>query len=168
MAIDAEGAGPEVARIGDVGRRRGGFAAAGGILLVVLVLGIDALAVGVLFGDGLEALAVESGFHGEDGVEAPFTSGDAQDQLLFGFSDGLEAIDEVLEEEQEVVGIVIEDDVFVGAEAVDQAIAAGFVFAFGGAGTGGFLCVTAIGFYFGLAGWMRWLIHGAVPFASML
>lgn len=165
IAIEAEGAGPEVRGIEYVRRGRGGLAAIGSILLI---LGVDALAVGILFGDGLEAFAVEGGFHGEDGVEAPLTGGHAQDEFLFDFADGLKAIDEVLEKEQEVGGVVIKDEVFVGAQSVDETIAAGFGFAFGRAGAGRFLCIAAIGFDSGLAGLVRGFFHCVVPFASMV
>ena len=141
-AVDVEGAGEEVSGIGCGRRGRGGVAVGGGVLLV---LGVEPPAAGVLFGDGHEALAVDAGFEGKRATEAPFVGGDAEDQSFLGFADGLEAIDVILEQEEELGGFVVGEDMFVGAQAVHQAIAAGFIFAFRCAGAGGFLCVTAIG-----------------------
>jgi hypothetical protein len=68
----------------------------------------------------VEAVAVDAGFHGEDAVETPLVGGDAQDQFLFAGADGAEAIEEVLNEEEEVFGILAGQDVFVGAQAVAE------------------------------------------------
>jgi hypothetical protein len=62
--------------------------------------------------------------------------GNAQDQVFFGGADGLEAVQVVVEEEEELFGIFIEQDVFVGAQAVEEAIAAGRGFAFSAAWSG--------------------------------
>ncbi len=148
-AVDVEGAGEEVSGIGRGRRRWGGVAVGGGVLLVFEV---EPLAAGILFGDGHEALAIDAGFEGKRAAEAPFVGGDTEDQSFLGFADGLEAIDVILEEEKELGGFVVGEDMLVGAQTVHQAIAAGFIFAFRCTGAGGFLCVTAIGLDFGVAG----------------
>ena len=73
----------------------------------------------------------------------------------FSSADGLEAVQMVVEEEEELGGIFVEQDVFVGAEAVEEAIAAGCVFAFGSARASRFLCVLAVGVDLGLGGCAR-------------
>jgi hypothetical protein len=147
--IDVEGAGEEVSGIGCGRRGRGGVAVGGAVLLV---LGVEPLAAGILFGYGHEALAVDAGFEGKRATEAPFVGGDTEDQSFLGFADGLEAIDVILQQEEELGGFVVGEDMFVGAQTVHQAIAAGFIFAFRCTGAGGFLCVTAIGLDFSVAG----------------
>ena len=90
----------------------------------------------VFGGDRLEALPVDAGLHGEGTVEAPLTGGDAHDQFLFALADGAEAVVEVFEEDEEFFGIFVEEEVFVGAQAVDESIAAGCGSAFRGTWTG--------------------------------
>ena len=51
----------------------------------------------------------------------------------------------IVEEAEEIFGILVEHDVFVGAQAVEKAITAGSGFAFGGARAGRFLGVLAVG-----------------------
>src|ERR1039457_3780117 len=78
--------------------------------------------------------------------------GDAQDQFFFGGADGAEAIQVIVDEEEELFGVLVEQDVFVGAQAVEEAIAAGCGFAFGCFWASLFLCVPAVGVDLGLAG----------------
>ena len=121
------------------------------------MLGVAALEVPVPCGDHLEVLPVDAGFHGEDAVEAPLIGGDAQDQFLFAIADGAEAVEVIVEEGEEVFGILVQQDVFVGTQAVEEAIAAGCVFAFGGARAGGFLGILAVSIDLGLAGCARFI-----------
>ncbi len=132
-AIDVEGAGQAVAGVG-WGGGRGHML---GVQLVVPFM-VDQLPfeLKVFGGDRLEALPVDAGLHGEGAVEAPLTGGDAHDQFLFAIADGAEAVVEVFEEDEEFFGIFVEEEVFVGAQAVDQAIAAGCGSAFRGTWTG--------------------------------
>jgi hypothetical protein len=95
--------------------------------------------------DFMKAVTVDAGFGGEGAAETPLAVGDAQDQSFFGGADGLEAVPVIVEEEQEVFGVLVEQDVFIGAQAVEEAVAAGCVFAFGGAGAGAFLRVFTVG-----------------------
>jgi hypothetical protein len=68
------------------------------------------------------------------------------------------AVIEVFEEDEEIFGIILVDqDVFVGAQAVEKAIAAGCGFTFGGARTGGFLGVLTVGVDLGLGGSARFV-----------
>src|ERR1039457_2764412 len=78
--------------------------------------------------------------------------GDAQDQFFFGGADGAEAIQVIVDEEEELFGGLVEQDVFVGAQAVEEAIAAGCGFAFGCFWASLFLGVPAVGVDLGLAG----------------
>ena len=133
FAIDVEGACQEVAVLGGDGR---GWHRIAVLFGPVLVPGVPLLADIVLIGDFLEAVAVDAGFHGEGTVETPLIGGNAQDQVFFGGADGLEAVQVVVEEEEELFGIFIEQDVFVGAQAVEEAIAAGRGFAFSAAWSG--------------------------------
>ena len=55
-----------------------------------------------------------------------------------------------MEEDEEIFGVLVEQDVFVGAQAVKETIAAGCGFAFGGARTGGFFRVLTVGVDLGL------------------
>jgi hypothetical protein len=113
------------------------------------------LEVPVPCGDHLEVLPVDAGFHGEDAVEAPLIGGDAQDQFLFAIADGAEAVEVIVEEGEEVFGILVQQDVFVGTQAAEEAIAAGCGLAFGGAWAGGFLGVPAVGVDLCLGGCAR-------------
>jgi len=81
--------------------------------------------------------------------------GNAQDQQILGFAGGAEAILHILDEILEVVETFVEHEVFGGAQAVEEAIAAGGVFAFGSAWAGGFLRVPAVGVDLGLGGRAR-------------
>ena len=119
------------------------------------MLGVAALEVPVPCGDHLEVLPVDAGFHGEDAVEAPLIGGDAQDQFLFAIADGAEAVEVIVEEGEEVFGILVQQDVFVGTQAAEEAIAAGCGLAFGGAWAGGFLGVPAVGVDLCLGGCAR-------------
>ena len=144
-AIDVEGAGQAVAGVG-WGGGRGHML---GVQLVVPFM-VDQLPfeLKVFGGDRLEALPVDAGLHGEGTVEAPLTGGDAHDQFLFALADGatddhflavaggLEAVVEVIEEEEKLFGVLVEQEVFVGAQAVDESIAAGCGSAFRGTWTG--------------------------------
>ena len=116
-----------------------------------------------LGGHVVEAVAVDAGLHGEDTVEAALVGGDAQDQVFFAGADGLEAVQVVVEEEKELFGILVEEDMFVGAQAVEEAIAAGCVFALGGARAGGFLGILAVSIDLGLAGCARFI--RIIPYA---
>ena len=100
---------------------------------------------------------------GEDTVEAALVGGDAQDQVFFAGADGLEAVQVVVEEEKELFGILVEEDMFVGAQAVEEAIAAGCGFALGGAWAGGFLGILAVSIDLGLAGCARFI--RIIPYA---
>ena len=111
-AIGDEGAGQEVAFVGRCGRRRDRVAVLFGLLFFV---GIAFLAVLVLVGDIVEAVAEDAGFHGEDAVETPLIGGDAEDQFFFAFADRVEGIEEVLDEGEEVFGVFAGEDVLVGA-----------------------------------------------------
>src|ERR1039458_3110734 len=113
---------------------------------------------GILMISGRASRAV-----GEDTVEAALVGGDAQDQVLFAGADGLEAVQVVVEEEKELFGILVEEDMFVGAQAVEEAIAAGCVFALGGARAGGFLGILAVSIDLGLAGCARFI--RIIPYA---
>src|ERR1039458_10216589 len=149
FAIHVEGAGQEVALVGRRGRRRHRFAVLFGVLFLRSVL---LLAEFFLCGDIVEAVAVDAGFEGEGAVQAPLVVGDAQDQFFFGGADGAEAIQVIVDEEEELFGVLVEQDVFVGAQAVEEAIAAGCGFAFGCFWASLFLCVPAVGVDLGLAG----------------
>src|ERR1019366_457619 len=107
---------------------------------------------GILMISGRASRAV-----GEDTVEAALVGGDAQDQVLFAGADGLEAVQVVVEEEKELFGILVEEDMFVGAQAVEEAIAAGCGFALGGAWAGRFLGVLTVGVDLGLGGGARFI-----------
>jgi hypothetical protein len=100
----------------------------------------------------VEAVAVDAGFHRDGAVEAPLIGGDTQDEVFFGRADGLEAVQVVVDEEEEFGGILVEQDVFVGAQAMEEAIAAGCVLALGGARASGFLSIPAIGLDLGFGG----------------
>src|ERR1039457_1858626 len=154
LAIDVESAGREVALVGRDGWRRRRFAVLFG---VVFFGGVPVLAALFLGGHVVEAVAVDAGLHGEDTVEAALVGGDAQDQVLFAGAYGLEAVQVVVEEEKELFGILVEEDMFVGTQAVEKAITAGSGFAFGGARAGGFLGVLAVGVDLGLAGGARFI-----------
>jgi hypothetical protein len=78
--------------------------------------------------------------------------GNAQDQQILGIADGAEAILHILDEILEVVETFVEHEVLGGAQAVEEAIAAGGIFAFGSAWAGGFLRVPAVGVELGLGG----------------
>ena len=109
----------------------------------------------------MEAAAVDAGFHGEDAAEAPLIGGDAQDQIFLRGADGLEAVQVVVEEDEEFGRVLVEEDVLVCAQTVKEAVAAGGGLACGGARAGGFLGIAAVGFDSGLAGLARfvWSIH---------
>src|ERR1035438_9687518 len=61
----------------------------------------------------------------------------------------------IVEEGEEVFGILVQQDVFVGTQAAEEAIAAGCGLAFGGAWAGGFLGVPAVGVDLCLGGCAR-------------
>ncbi len=156
--VDAESAGQEVARIGRDRRRRRRSAFFFGELRGHGVLFLAGL---VLVGDPLKEIAVDAGFQGKGAVEAPPQAGDAHDQVLFDGADGLEAVEMVVEAEEELFGILIEHDVFVGAQAVDEAIAAGCGLSRGGTRPGRFLGVFAVGIDLRLArlAGFVWVLH---------
>ena len=131
FAIHVEGASQEVALDGRGGRGWHRIAVFFGVSLFDVV---ELLADLFLLGDIVEAVAVDAGFRGEGAVETPLVVDDAQDQFFFAGADGAEAVQEVLEEEEEFFGVLVEQDVFVGAEAMFEAIAAGCGFTFGCAG----------------------------------
>ena len=83
--------------------------------------------------------------------------GDAQDQLFFAVAGRLEAAVEVVEEDEEIFGVLVEQDVFVGAQAVQEAVAAGCGFSFGGARAGRFFGVLTVGVDLGLGGGARFV-----------
>ena len=141
-AVDVEGAGQAVVCIWRNGGRRLRLFAKGGVLFL---LRVDSLLFRVLCGDLLEALAIDAGFHGERAVQAPLIGGDAADDHFLAVADGLEAAVEVIEEEEKLFGVLVEQDVFVGAQAVEEAIAAGCGFPGYGARAGGFLGVLPVG-----------------------
>jgi len=74
----------------------------------------------------------------------------------------LEAVEVVVEEDEELFRVLVEQDVFTGAQAMEKAIAAGCVFALGGARAGGFPGIFAIGLDPGLARFARFIriFHG--------
>jgi hypothetical protein len=151
--VDGESAGGQVAVVGRGERRRRGVVLVGPLY----VIGVPFLAGRVAVGDFLEKIAVDTGFHGEAAAETPLMGGDTQDQVLFGGADGLEAVQMVVEEDDESGGILVEQDVFVGAQAVQEAIAAGCGFSFGGAGAGGLFGVFAVGMDAGLGRGVRFV-----------
>ena len=165
LAIHLEGAGQEVALVGWSGRWRHRFAVFFGVSYLGGVLVLAEL---VDVGDALEVVAVDAGFHGEGAVEAPLIGGDAQDQGFFAGADGAEAVEEVLEEEEEVLGILAGEDVFVGAQAVAETVAAGCGFAFRGARAGGFLGVLAVGVDLGLGGFAGTIRFFRVPYLAFM
>jgi len=141
-AIDVEGAGQAVVRIGrDGGGRLRPFAIGG----VLFLLRVYSLLFRVLCGDLLEALAIDAGFHGEGSVEPPLIGGDAADDHYLAVADGLEAAVEVVEEQEKLFGVLVEQEMFVGAQAVEQAIAAGCGFSGCGARAGRFLGILPVG-----------------------
>ena len=75
--------------------------------------------------------------------------------VFFGGADGLEAVEVVLNAAEEFGGILVEQDVFVGTQAMEEAIAAGCFFTRGGAGASGFFGILAVGIDFRLAGSAR-------------
>ena len=115
------------------------------------------MVVGFFVGDLPKAVAEDAGFHGEGAAEAPLVVGDAQDQHFFAVAEGLEAVVEVFEEHEEIFGVLVEQDMFIGAQAVEEAIAAGCGFALGSARAGGFLGVLTVGVDLGLGGGARFV-----------
>ncbi len=98
-------------------------------------------------------------------------SGDAEHQFFLAFADWEEAVEEVVEEGEEVFRILAGEDVFVGAQAMEQVVAAGCGLTFRGARTSRFLRVFAIRSDAGLAGGVLFVpvFHVCtVPFALML
>jgi len=121
LMVVHEGAGEAVARVG------GGRVKFRVPFAVPLVNEQFFFEVTVFGGDPGEELAEDALFLGEVAVEAPLIGGDAGNDHLFGFADGAEGIVKTFEEELEVFGtIVIEQDMFVGAHAVGEAVAAGY------------------------------------------
>jgi hypothetical protein len=141
-AIGVEGAGQEVTLGGRSRRWRRGLAVLLGPLLCFGVLFFAGL---VLGGDILEAVAKDASFQGDGALQAPLIKADAQDQLFFAFADRTEAAEEVLEEEHEDAGIIVVEQVLVGARGAGDAVAAGFGFAFGGSGSGRLFRILAVG-----------------------
>src|SRR5450755_5053090 len=141
-AIELEGSGQAVGWIGE--GRRGRRVARPGFVILGLI-GVLLQAGVVIGGDLDQKLAVDTGFEEEGAVEAPLIGGDAHDEGFFAVADGLEAVIEIAEEVEKLFGLLIEEDVLVGAKAVDEAITAGCIFAFGGAGAGGLFRILAIG-----------------------
>src|ERR1017187_9016334 len=105
LAIHVEGAGQEVALVGRRGRRRHRFAVLFGVPFLRSVL---LLAEFFLCGDIVEAVAVDAGFEGEGAVQAPLVVCGAQDQFFFGGADGAEAIQVIVDEEEELLGVLVE------------------------------------------------------------
>jgi len=136
-----EGTGEAVASGRRLGRGRDAF---GIELVVAFVLHAASFAGFVTGGQGTETFAVESGFHGEGSLETPVVGRQAEHDLLFGGAARLKTVTVVLENGEEFLRRLVEQKVLVGAQAVDQVIAAGRGFAFRGARTGGFLGVAAI------------------------
>jgi hypothetical protein len=121
--IDHEGTGEAVVGVRRVG---GGRVGLGLPLVIYFLVGQFPFAVVVRGRDAREAVAEEGRFHGKGVFEAPHIGGDVGDQHFLAFADGAKGIVEVFEEQEEVFGIiVVKQDVFVGAQSVDQAIAAG-------------------------------------------
>ena len=122
-AIDREGAGQAVVRIG----RSGDGREAVGVQFAIPFVINQCFRAGVIRrGDPLETRTVDAGFEGEGTVEAPLIGGDARHEHFFGFASRAEGIVEVFEEQEEFFGIfAVKQDVFVGAQAVKEAIAAG-------------------------------------------
>jgi hypothetical protein len=58
---------------------------------------------------------------------------------------GLKALAELVEELEEFVGIAAGREELAGGHAMHEAVAAGYGFAFGGAGSGAFLSIFAVG-----------------------
>jgi hypothetical protein len=69
-------------------------------------------------------------------VEAPQVRDDAEDEILFGFTDGAIALVEVGDESVEGCGIFVEEEIEFGAESMADTVAArgGFARGTGGAG----------------------------------
>jgi len=154
VAIPVEGTGDEVAFVGRGGRRRHRSAFRFGVTFFDGVLFLAGL---VDCGDGADAFAVDAGFHGDGAVEAPLIGGNAEDQFFFGGADGLEAVEVVVDEDEEFGRILVEQDVIVRAQAVDEAIAAGCGFAFVGARARGFLGIASVSVDLGLGGSARFI-----------
>jgi hypothetical protein len=93
----------------------------------------------------LEFFGVEFLDLAADAAEAPFGAGHFADGALFGEVRAAEVVEEFVEEGVELRGVVAGGEGGAGAEAVAEAILGGAGFAFRGAGSGGFLCVGAIG-----------------------
>jgi hypothetical protein len=131
LMVVHEGAGEAVARVG------GGRVKFRVPFAVPLVNEQFFFEVTIFGGDPGEELAEDALFLGEVAVEAPLIGGDAGNDHLFGLADGAEGIVKTFEEELEVFGIiVIEQDMFVGAHAVGEAIATGYGLARWAGGSG--------------------------------
>src|SRR4051794_31061870 len=85
-------------------------------------------------------------FDGSETAELPFAGDeDIDEAALFGRA-GMEAVVIIAGEGFEFGGVLEREHGFgLGVDAGFEGVAAGGGFAFGGAGSGGFLCVAAIG-----------------------
>jgi hypothetical protein len=143
FGVDDEGAAQEVAffRLG-----AGGGVTVGKEFVIPFAGAPAFFTVAVFHGGAIQTLAEYAGLHGEGAIEAPLIGGDAGDEHFLGFADWAEGGVEVIEEREEIFRVlVIEQEVFIGAQAVAEAIAAGGGFAFGSAGAGGFFSILTVG-----------------------
>jgi hypothetical protein len=81
------------------------------------------------FGYGIEVVAVDAGFVGEDAGEMPLSVGNAIDEQFFGGADGLVTEVAILAEDLELVGVFAGGEGVGGGEAVFGGVAAGVGFA---------------------------------------
>ena len=105
-----------------------------------------------------------AGFGAQGAAEAPVGDGHAFDLEVFEEVAGLEVVDEGLQEGLELFGgfLVVAggDDDGLGEEAVFEGVEADAGFALGGAWSGGFSGVAAVGIDSGAGG------HGGAPFSK--
>ena len=91
---------------------------------------------------------IEDGrFEGHDAVVADTGFGHALDQEVFVGILGVEFFADLGDHVEEVVGIFVGEHAGFGGKAVLECVAAGFSFAFGGFGSGGFLRIYAVRVY---------------------
>ncbi len=123
---------------------RGAAVAVGDLLLGGRLEGAVAPLLKV-FGALAHAIGEQAGFHAEMALEAPLAGGDLEDEGLLDGVGRLERSVEGLEETLEVGRILAGDDEGLRGESVTERVFRGPGLARGGAGSGGFRCVAAIG-----------------------
>jgi len=85
--------------------------------------------------------ADEIRFHGGNASDAPREVGEGADEVEFGDRLGVVLIEEGLEVDLIELGVLARDDGGLAGESVAEGVQRRGLFAFGGAGTGGFLSV---------------------------